>query len=606
MRPLRVLLVDDSEADALLTLRELKKSYKVEYRQVWTPETVREALRETWDIVVSDWSMPKGFTGLSAFEIVRELEIDIPFIIVSGTINEDIAVDALKAGVHDFMAKGRFARLMPTIERELREVDVRRRQRRADAELAASERLMRDVLDSVPDAVVVADAEGKLVMSNAPARALGGLDTHLPSTLAPALAGQAVDRQEQFWPTLHEGGGWMSASARPLHDRGAVVVYRDMTQERRAQEQLMVSDRMASIGMLAAGVAHEINNPLAAVLANVDLALGELDALGIDPSAEIREMLADAKQAGARVRDIVRDLKLFSRHQEADAMSVDLDALLESTLRMAWNEIRHRARLEKAFEVTPYVRGSESRLGQVFLNLIINAAQAIPEGDAANNTIRIAKHTNDSGDAVVAISDTGSGIAPEVLRHLFTPFYTTKPLGVGTGLGLAISHRIVTNLGGAIDVESTPGRGTTFRITLPSADDAPVVAAMPAPRPQTSRRGRVLVIDDEPLITSVVARTLPEHDIVTRTSSTSALQLIRDGERFDVILCDLMMPQITGMELHEQVRAIDPAIAETIVFMTGDAFTEAARAFVATVPNRILDKPFEPRELRALIADRVK
>jgi signal transduction histidine kinase len=637
VNPLRVLVVDDSAADAQLLLRELRKVFKVEHEHVWTPDTVRAALAKPWDIVISDWSMPGGFTGLKAFEIVREVGVDVPFIIVSGTIGEDIAVDALRAGVHDFMTKGRFARLLPSVERELREAEVRRRQRAADAEverqrrdLERSARLLRDVLDAVPDAVMVADASGRLVLYNAAARDMLQLGTPQPTidgwlrgiarfhsdkltpirdedtALYHALHGETVDRQHQFWPNVAPKGAWFSVSARPLSDHGAIVVAHDMTHERAAQEQLMLSDRMASIGMLAAGVAHEINNPLAAVLANVDLAVGMLDELDA-PGArtELAEMLHDARHAADRVRNIVRDLKLFSRHQEPETGAVELEPLLESMLRMARNEIRHRAQVVKSYAKTPRVRGSESRLGQVFLNLLINAAQAIPEGNARNNTIRVGTSVDTAGNAVIEIADTGAGMPPDVLRHLFTPFFTTKPHGVGTGLGLAISHRIVTNLGGAIQVESTVGQGTTFRVTLPPTDAAPAREASTT-RPPETRRLRILVVDDEPLITTVVARALSGHDVVARTSAGDALELLRAGERFDVILCDLMMPQMTGMELYDHVVALDAAQAQRMIFMTGDAFTEVARAFVSTTTNRCIDKPFEPRQLRALIAEAVQ
>jgi CheY-like chemotaxis protein/two-component sensor histidine kinase len=369
---------------------------------------------------------------------------------------------------------------------------------------------------------------------------------------------------------------------------------------------------MASVGMLAAGVAHEINNPLACVLANLELSVRELsewEACGhIGEVHELREMLGDARGASERVRQIVRDLKIFSRHEDTRSGAVDVQKVLESSLRMAWNEIRHRARLIKDYGSVPLVEGSESRLGQVFLNLIVNAAQAIAEGNAQGNAIRIVTSVDQTGRIVVAITDTGKGIAAQDLKHLFRPFYTTKGPGVGTGLGLAISHRIVTGLGGEIQVESEVGKGTTFRVVLPAARSAEwVERALVQTATRAARRARILVVDDEPIVASVIRRALlKEHDVVTAVAAAEALDRIRAGESFEVILCDLMMPQMTGMELHAELRNVDPGYADRMIFLTGGAFTPAARAFLDEVPNQRVEKPFDVQHLRALVNDRIK
>ncbi len=641
---LELLLVEDSEDDAALLERELRRAgYDLRVHRVWTPEDLKAALHSSWDLVISDWHMPR-LDGLRAFELVRERDPDLPFIIVSGTIGEEIAVDALKAGVQDFMSKGKLSRLVPAIERVRSDAAIRRRQRAADAELArhrreleGSERLLRGVLDSVPDAVIVTDHEGRLTTWNAAAGALFAFDaehvnnlvaehielvlpdriTRVPDAERPlvqALQGAHVDRREVFVRGRADAAlTWVSVSVRLLRDdsgvTGAVLVFRDMSRERAAQEQLMISDRMASVGMLAAGVAHEINNPLAAVLANVDMAASTAaDAVPLEgvPRQELIEMLEDARHATDRVRQIVRDLRIFSRHEEESSGAVDLRSLLASTIRMAWNEIRHRARLVVDYAELPPVRGSESRLGQVFLNLIVNAAQAITEGNAEHNKIRVATSRTANSRALVEVSDTGSGISQDALGNLFTPFYTTKPQGVGTGLGLTISHRIVTGIGGSIEVESELGRGTTFRVILPFARHTPSIAPPVRAIAPPARRGRILIIDDEPIVAAAMRRMLAgEHEVEVSTRAAEALERARAGEVFDVMLCDLMMPQMTGMELHAAMQAIDAAAAERIVFMTGGAFTVAARRFLDQVPNRRIEKPFSAPEVRALINELV-
>jgi CheY-like chemotaxis protein/two-component sensor histidine kinase len=322
--------------------------------------------------------------------------------------------------------------------------------------------------------------------------------------------------------------------------------------------------------------------------------------------SELVEALRDARDGADRVRIIVRDLKTFSRAQEDLRTCVDVQRVLESSLRMAWNEVRHRARLVKQYTPVPAVEANESRLGQVFLNLIVNAAQAIGEGHADKNEIRLRTRSDALGRVIVEVEDTGPGIGPEVMRRLFTPFFTTKQPGVGTGLGLSICHRIVTGLGGEIVVDSEIGRGTMFRIVLPAASNV-AVSEESTPPPVSrvaARRGRVLIVDDDPIVGSAVRRIVgSEHDVVTLTSAQEALARISAGERFDVVVCDLMMPVMTGVEFYEELSIKSPEHARRIVFLTGGAFTAKTRQFLDQVPNPRLDKPFEAQDLRALVSE---
>jgi signal transduction histidine kinase len=304
------------------------------------------------------------------------------------------------------------------------------------------------------------------------------------------------------------------------------------------------------------------------------VALAETAKLPPDLSDELK----DARTAADRVREIVRDLKIFSRGDEDRHGPVDVEHVLESTVRMAWNELRHRAKLVKNFGKVPPVDAHESRLGQVFLNLIVNAAHAIPPGNYEANEIRLSTSVDLAGRVVVSIRDTGTGIPPEVRPRLFTPFFSTKPVGVGTGLGLAISHRIITQFGGTIWTR------------------APAV-----------RRGNVLVIDDEESLAQAIRRFLSvEHNVTAVYRARDALDLLELGTRYDVILCDLMMPQITGMELHTEVLRIDSAQASRIVFLTGGAFAPSAREFLTTTTNRRIEKPFDLKEVRRLINELIR
>jgi signal transduction histidine kinase len=628
--PLAVLIVEDSPDDVELLLHALRRGgYEPEYQAVASAAELRFALADPrWQLVVSDWSLP-GFNGLDAFELMRGRGLDLPFIILSGTISEEIAVEALRAGVHDFMTKDRLLRLIPAVARELAEADSRRQRRLAEAELAhrrrqteESERLLRLVIESVPDAVAVMDNRGEFLLWNRAAEAIvatiGKRGTHgvfhqaerntpspdLAALLQRVARGDTVDALELFFehPELDDGR-FYTLGARPLRDgsgqpRGVVAVFHDVSGERASQEQLMIADRMAALGMLAAGIGHEINNPLAAVMANLQLAVEAVAAADDDPllRGELTQRLHDGLEAAERVRQIARDLRVFARQDGVGSEPVDVNQVLESSLRMARHQLRERARVVTDFGPQAIVSGVESRLGQVFLNLLVNAAQAIAPGQPEANTIRVATRADADGSIVIAISDTGSGMSDAVRSQLFKPFFTTKSAGFGTGLGLAICQRIVHECGGRIEVDSMPGQGSTFRVWLPRSGRDGV-----APRTAATRRGRLLVVDDEPLIAAAVAAILGAHEVQTATSAGEALDRLQQGQRFDLILSDLAMPGISGIALHQEMQQRFPDQADRMLFLTGGAGSDEAQAFVARMRGRIIDKPFDHAALVARV-----
>jgi PAS domain S-box-containing protein len=400
---------------------------------------------------------------------------------------------------------------------------------------------------------------------------------------------------------------------------GVVLVLRDLTDERSAeavqskyQKQLVLSDRMASVGTLAAGVAHEINNPLTYITANIATAIEEIRALsGGSASArmkDLEEVLVEAREGATRVAKIVRGLKTFSRIEEERLGVVDLIPVLELSINMAFNEIRHRARLVKDYGKVPYVDADDARLGQVFINLLVNAAQSFPEGNSDKNEIRIVTSTDDTGRAAVEVRDTGPGMPPALLGRIFDPFFTTKPLGIGTGLGLAICHNIVTGMGGDISVLSEVGRGTTFRVVMPaSSGGAPLVPAMVQYTKAGARfPAHVLVIDDEPAVGFAVRRVLRDHEVTVVTTAQDGLDLLAAGKEFDVILSDLMMPGMSGIEFYNALARLHPKMASRVVFVTGGAFTPEANAFLDRVTNERMEKPFDLHHLREMVQKFVK
>jgi PAS domain S-box-containing protein len=395
-----------------------------------------------------------------------------------------------------------------------------------------------------------------------------------------------------------------------------VTMFPDVTERKQMQARLLLADRMASVGTLAAGVAHEINNPLAYVTANLGYVHEELARHQETPPApstlkSVCAALSEALHGADRVQTIVGDLKTFSREaretQQDPLRTVDVRKVMESTLNLAAAEIRHRARLVKDYGEVPPVRANDSRLGQVFLNLLVNAAQAIPaDGDADHHEIRLITRMAPSGHVSVEVTDTGAGIAPELMGRIFDPFFTTKPVGVGTGLGLSICHNLISAMGGEIHVHSDLGRGTTFQVLLQVATTPLEEPAPEPPRPVavSGPRGRVLVIDDEPMLCSAVERILrPHHDVVLTTLAAEALPRLEAGEQFDLILCDLMMPRMNGMDFHAALQRLRPDLSSRVIFLTGGAFTPQAKAFLERVPNRRVDKPFNSRALLAVTSE---
>jgi signal transduction histidine kinase/CheY-like chemotaxis protein len=372
--------------------------------------------------------------------------------------------------------------------------------------------------------------------------------------------------------------------------------------------RLVESDRLAAVGTLAAGVAHEINNPLAYLLGGLDFLDQELAGVAAHLPGrldEARTALREMRTGGERIRQIVRDLKTFSRGDQDARARLDARSVADTSIHMTEKELTQRARVVRDYGPVPLVWANEARLGQVFVNLLINAAHATPAGAPGEHEIRVRTRTDAAGRAVLEVSDTGSGISPEHLERIFEPFFTTKPIGVGTGLGLWICRNLVTSLGGEISVESAPGEGTAVRVVLPAAPAQAVeAAAAPAPAPAAGGRGRVLVVDDDELVANAVRRALsPEHDVLVETSATAALARLRRGERFGVILCDLMMPDMTGMDLHAEAARLRPEDAARFVFVTGGAFTRASREYLDAVANPRVEKPFDTRDLRALVRD---
>ncbi|HYQ40376.1 MAG TPA: PAS domain S-box protein [Polyangiaceae bacterium] len=510
--------------------------------------------------------------------------------------------------------------------------------KRSELALRQSEERFRALIDGAPDGIAILRGPQIAFLNAAAARMLGAaspeaaLGVPITDFLHPEDAKLAAARIEQLFRTgtrhpdpveyrsrSREGQELsVEISAIPTEYQGkpAVLAFaRDVTERKAIQARLVEADRLAALGVLSAGIAHEINNPLAYLLLNLEYLSRELPTLPKDPSKldALMVRVRDAFHGAERVASIVRDLRTFARADEGIRGPVDVQAALESALNIAASEIKQKASLVRDYQPVPPVDANPNRIEQVLLNLLLNAAQAIPGHETAGQEVRTRLRSSE-GQVSIIIEDTGTGISEELLGKIFDPFFTTKPAGVGTGLGLSICRSIVRGLGGEITVSSTPGRGSQFTVTLPASKGRLPPKSIP-PRsasPPPQKRGQILIVDDEVSVSRTLRALLQnEHDVVLTSDGAQALNAIAEGPLggFDVIMCDLMMPGMSGMELYERIRQAHPGLEARIVFMTGGVSMDRAREFLATTLNLTFEKPFDferlRRTLRRLVAQRI-
>jgi len=487
----------------------------------------------------------------------------------------------------------------------------------------AERRALRSLIDRAGDALVVLDPNLAMVHVNPEAERLFG---RLSGRAIEQVLAHARDAQPEGEVEVDRADGpvcrlrWRLVEGHWDGGPARFVLLRDLTTDVAAyllQERLAHTERLAAIGTMAAGVAHEINNPLATVIGSRDLAERVLDqaAEEDDPAgsiSETREMLQDMREGLERIRLVVRDLAQFSRGDHAHAEAVDLDEVVRATCHLIGNQLRHRARLQVELGGVPTVPGVRVKVAQVVTNLLLNAIQALDEGRSSANRILV-RTWSDAERVHLLVEDTGCGIPADVRERIFEPFFTTKADRQGTGLGLALSSQIVGAHGGCIRFESTVGVGTRFIVDLPFGGAATVPAptvdapACESGRPQDPRpvvRPRVLAVDDEPGILELLELAfVDDYEMVAAASGPEALRLLERGDEFDVVLCDLMMPDVDGIALYEYLRRARPELAERTIFLSGGAFSERAQRFLSDGRHRLIEKPFRFEQIGAEIED---
>ena len=625
--PLHVLIVEDAEDDALLLVRELRRGgFEPAFERVDTPDALRAALaRQEWDILFADYSMPH-FSGTAALALVRERELDLPFIFVSGTIGEDTAVEAMRAGAQDYVTKGNLKRLLPAVERELQDARERRDRKRAEATLRVTQERLRQVTASSTAVLYATAVTGETfrptwvtenitrIMGYDPAEALGPTwwTDHLHSedrdpVLAAVPSILSRDHLAFEYRFRHKDGSyhWIHDEARLTRDSAGRPVevfgsWVDITERKALEMQLLQAQKMEAVGLLAGGVAHDFNNVLTAIGGYAELVREDLP--GEDARRhDVEEIL----RATERAATLTRQLLAFSRRQVLAPRVLDLNGVVAGVDNMLRRLIGADVELRTALAPElGAVRADPGQLEQVIMNLVVNARDAMPRGGKL--TLETANAELDESYALehpavvagpyvmLAVSDSGVGMDAATQARVFEPFFTTKEKGKGTGLGLATVYGIVKQSGGNIWLYSEPGRGTTFKIYLPRVDQPPEQpAAAPAPRAAPRGSETVLLVEDDEAVRALARKMLAAHGytVLAAASGAEALKLAADHTGpIHLLVTDVVLPGMSGRELATRFQSVRPGLK--VLYTSGYTDDAVVHHGVLDPGIAFLQKPF--------------
>ncbi len=625
---LDLLLVEDTEDDAQLLLRQLKQGgYDVAYDRVQSADGVAAAIgKKAWDIVISDYNMP-GFTGVDALKIVRERDGDTPFIFISGTMGEETAVAALRAGAQDYLIKGKTARLPSVIERELREARDRRARRIVDNKL----RQLSRAVEQSANFILITDAEGVIEYVNPGFEKATGYTGAELAGRAPFFWKLAPAVSEALWATARSGLDWrgefdnirkdgttfsVSVTVSPVTDDDGkishiVAIEEDISRRREVEAQLRQAQKMEAVGNLTGGMAHDFNNLLAVVIGNLDLLVGRRKD---DP--EVQDLAAEALEAAVHGADLTKRLLAFARRQPLLPQEVDLNDLIGNTAKLLRRLLGERVEIVLDLVPEPWpVVVDPSQLAASVTNLATNARDAMPKGGrltiATRNTVLdtdyVLEHPGVKlGEYIeISVTDSGTGMPPEVIARIFEPFFTTKEMGKGSGLGLSMVYGFMNQSGGHIGLDSTMEVGTTFRLFLPRAEAAAPLQADAGPDPKDLRGNgqMVLVVEDVSLLRRVVVKQLTELGYrVVEAETIGAALAVLERQPIDILFTDVVVGEgPTGFDLARVVANRWPMIRT--IFTSGFPQTKLNAGSGPPQGARILSKPYRKDDLARAIAE---
>ena len=624
---LRILHLEDNANDAELLRAMLERQgIHCAIKRVETREAFQTALdREQFDLIISDFTLP-SFDGLSALTVARQKRPEVPFVFVSGTIGEEAAVESLKHGAIDYVLKDRLSRLAASVERSVREAQARAQRRQAEAKIREQAAL----LDKARDGICVTDMDQQIFYWNKGAERLYGWGTEEAvgrnvndllfqcGSSRPLEALKELIRRDEWQGELHKvrkdgrqiivESHWTLLRDDAGQPKSILVIDTDITERKRIEAELLRTQRMQSIGALAGGIAHDLNNVLAPILMVADLIRGEL------ASEDSRKMLDTAKASAQRGAEMVKQILTFARGVSGELKVLQVKHLVNEMVKLVRDTFPRSIHIESNVAGNLYpINGDATQLHQVLLNLCVNARDAMPKGgtlliEAANAALenkRSAMLPKPVSGKFVAltVADTGCGIPPELRDKIYEPFFTTKEAGKGTGLGLSTVMAIVQTHQGFIELSSEPGRGTVFSVYLPAAgtEDTGFVR-MGLPVAEMGRGETVLLVEDEAALLEITREMLEafNYRVLTAGDGAEALALYeqRAGE-IDVVVTDMMMPVMDGAVLVQELRRIQPQVKVVCVSGLG---SRARSSEVAQLnPHAFLTKPYSTDKLLAAL-----
>ncbi len=632
---LRLLIVEDSAEDAEMIVRELRRAgYTLVYERVDTLESMRSLLHWEWDLILADYKMPR-FSGLDALAEFKTWKRDVPFIIVSGAIGEECAVEVVKAGAQDYVLKDHLNRLVPVVQRAMKDAvdrrDYRRVQRdrdRADEALRASEARLRVILESVQTGVMIVDPESHVILeANRELAEMVGLPAHqivgsvCNKFVCPASKGQCpltdlgqtIDHSERVLiradgsqiPVLKTVRSVVINGRRQLIE--SVV---DISELKRLQEQVILSQKMEAIGQLAGGVAHDFNNILQVIMGYAEVLMRKTS-----ESEDYADGIENVYQAAQRAAMLTRQLLVFSRRQMVVPTVLEMGSVIENVRSLIEHLVGGDIRLSiQCPPHIPTVFADASQLEQLLLNLVVNAKDAMPKGGtltiSAGQVILSEVQSSVMTGArpgefvTISVADTGIGIEPDILKHVFEPFFSTKGVGHGSGLGLSVAYGIAKQHNGWVHVESQVGMGSTFTLYLPAREADKKKVPLNSTASLQGKGERILLVEDEPEVRTLAARVLASAGYEVKAASSVAegeAALSESGARFDLVFSDVVLPDGNGVELVEKALVRNPKIGVLI----SSGYTDE-RSRWHTIQDRgfpFLAKPHSPSRLLAAIRD---
>jgi two-component system, cell cycle sensor histidine kinase and response regulator CckA len=638
MTQLRILIVEDSEDDLLLLLRELRRGdYTLDYARVETAVEMQAALdRQAWDIVIADYTLPR-FSAPAALELLQHQQRDLPFIIVSGTIGEDAAVAAMRAGAHDYLLKDNLTRLVPAVARELREAQERQKRIEAEQALRESEERFRQLAENITESVFwMSEPTALAILYVSPAyeRIWGRSGDSLYANLREWFEAIHPDDRQRVQTSYFDRsllGKYdeeyrvirPDKSIRWIRDRGfpiknhtgiayrVVGIAEDITNRKLTEAALRRTERLESLGTLTNGIAHDLNNILTPIMGIVQLLpkkIGNMD----DSTKRLLQILNDSTHRGA---DLVKQILSFARGVESKPTNIQIGDLLLEIQRVIQQAFPKN--IELSLDLPPNIwsiSADASMLHQVLMNLCVNARDAMPTGgklsvtaenlEIDKNYARMNLNASVGNYVAIAVTDTGTGIEPKILDRIFDPFFTTKDIGKGTGLGLSTVVGIVKSHRGFIDVDSKVGKGTRFKVYLPATVTSEIAPVIVTDQPESGRGELILVVDDEVPIQVITTATLEMHGyrVMTASDGIEAIALYAQHQHeIGVVLMDMMMPNLDSIAIVRTLRKFNPQVQ--IIAMSGLATSEIVAQTIDEGVKAFLAKPFTPTELLDTISN---